>query len=213
VNEERTEGLWSPPGQGERRSPLPGFLTLPARGWRALSRRGRAAVLALAAALLVVAVLLVPPALDNAAQNEADERAAIAANRERIRLGLVEAQRPHRAALDRSQPVAAALAEVVGADARDRVRAGALDGPVAGTSCRPLRRSDGDPGHAGFTCLVERGRRGDAYRGRDIVLGYRFRARVELASGAAVWCKESPPPLHGDQEEFVKVPVSRACTG
>jgi hypothetical protein len=28
-----------------------------------------------------------------------------------------------------------------------------------------------------------------------------------------VWCKENPPPLHGDQEEFVKVPVSRACTG
>jgi hypothetical protein len=186
---------------------------LPARGWRALSRRGRAAVLALAAALLVVAVLLVPPALENAAQNEANERAAIAANRERIRRGLVEAQRPRRAALDTSVPVVAALAEVVGADARERVRAGTLEGPVDGTSCRPLRRSDGDPLHAGFTCLVERGRRREAYRDRDIVLGYRFRARVELASGAAVWCKESPPPLHGDQEEFVKVPVSRACTG
>jgi hypothetical protein len=213
VSEKRTEGLWSPPGEAERRSPLPGFLTLPARGWRALSRRGRAAVLALAAALLVVAVLLVPPALENAAQNEADERAAIAANRERIRRGLVEAQRPRRADLDPSLPVAAALAEAVGADARERIRAGTLDGPVAGTSCRPLRRSDGDPLHAGFTCLVERGRRGEAYRGRDIVLGYRFRGRVELASGAAVWCKESPPPLHGDQEEFVRVPVARACTG
>jgi hypothetical protein len=204
---------WTGPGQGARRAPLPGFLTLPARGWRALSRRGRAAVAALAAALLVVAVLLVPPALENAAQNEADERAAIAANRERIRRGLVEAQRPRRARLDPAAPVASALAEVVGADARERVRAGTLDGPVGDTSCRPLRRRDGDPLHAGFTCLVERGRREGAYRGRDIVLGYRFRARVELRSGAAVWCKESPPPLHGDQEEFVRAPVSRACTG
>ena len=204
---------WTSPGHGERRSPLPGFLTLPARGWRALSRRGRAAVLALAAALLVVAVLLVPPALDNAAQNEADERAAIAANRERIRRSLEEAQRPRRARLDPTVTVAVGLAEVVGADAARRVGAGTLDGPIAGVSCRPLRRSDGDPLHAGFTCLVERGRRGEAYRGRDIVLGYRFRAQVELASGAAVWCKESPPPLHGDQEEFVRVPVSRACTG
>ncbi len=204
---------WTNPGQGERRSPLPGFLSLPARGWQALSRGGRAAVVTLAAALLVVAVLLVPPALDNAAQNEADERAAIAANRERIRRDLVQQQRPRRARLDRSTPVVAAVAEEVGADARARVRAGTLEGPVSETSCRPLRRSDGDPLHAGFTCLAERGRRGEAYRGRDIVLGYRFRARVKLATGVAVWCKESPPPLHADQEEFVKVPVSPACTG
>jgi hypothetical protein len=213
VSGRRDEGPWTAPGRAERRSPLPGFLTLPARGWRGLSRRGRAGVVALAAALAVVVALLVPPALENAAQNEADEREAIAANRERIRRGLVAAQRPRRARLDRSAPVAAALAEAVGADARRRVGAGTLDGPVGDTSCRPLRRSDGDPLHAGFTCLVERGRRGEAYRGRDIVLGYRFRARVELASGAAVWCKESPPPLHGDQEEFVRVQVSRACTG
>jgi hypothetical protein len=158
-------------------------------------------------------VALVPPALDNAAENEADERAAIAANRERIRRELAESQRPRRARLDPSAPIAVALAEQVGGDARRRVRAGALNGPIDDTSCRPLRRGDGDPLHAGFTCLVERGRRGDAYRGRDIVLGYRFRARVELASGSAVWCKESPPPLHADQEEFVRVPVSRACTG
>jgi hypothetical protein len=204
---------WTSPGQGERRSPLPGFLSLPARGWRALSRGGRAAVVALAAVVAVVAGLLVPPALDNAAQNEADERAAIAANRECIRRELVEQQRPRRARLDPSAPVAAALAVEVEADARARVLAGTLDGPVGDTSCRPLRREDGDPVHAGFTCLVERGRREAAYRGRDIVLGYRFRARVELESGAAVWCKESPPPLHGDQEEFVKVPVARACTG
>jgi hypothetical protein len=36
---------------------------------------------------------------------------------------------------------------------------------------------------------------------------------VELKSGSAAWCKENPPPLHADQEEFVKVPVSRECTG
>jgi hypothetical protein len=63
-----------------------------------------------------------------------------------------------------------------------------------------------------FTCLVERGGRG-VYRGRDLLLGYRFRGRVELGTGLAAWCKENPPPLHADQEEFVRVPVSRACTG
>ena len=40
--------------------------------------------------------------------------------------------------------------------------------------------------------------------------GYRFKARVVRASGAAAWCKENPRPLHADQEEFVVVPLSRA---
>jgi hypothetical protein len=200
-------------GPGERHSAVPGFLSLPARGWSLLSSRGRAVVVAVAAALVALVAVLLPPALETASENRVKARSESAANRERIRRELVEQQRPHRARLDATAPVAAALAEVVGADARRRVGSGTLDGPVGHTSCRPVRRRDGDPAHAVYTCLVERARRGGAYRDRDIVIGYRFRARVELATGAAVWCKESPPPLHGDQEEFVKVPVSQACTG
>ena len=205
-------GDWTAPGGGERRSPLPNFLTLPARGWRSLSRGGRMVVLALAAALLALAVALVPPALENASQNEANERAAIAANRERIRRELVEQQRPRRARLSASEPIAPALAEQVRADARRRAVAGTLEGPMGNTACERIRRTGEDPRYATFTCLVERGERG-TYRGRDLLLGYRFRGRVELASGRAAWCKENPPPLHADQEEFVKVPVSPACTG
>jgi hypothetical protein len=198
--------------RGQRRSPLPNFLTLPARGWRALSRGGKALVAALAAALLALAVALVPPALDNASQNEANERAAIAANREQIRRDLVEQQRPRRARLSPSEPIAPALADQVRADARRRAVAGTLDGPIRNTGCERIRRAGEDPRYATFTCLVERGERG-TYRGRDLLLGYRFRGRVELASGRAVWCKENPRPLHPDTEEFVTVPIARACTG
>jgi hypothetical protein len=200
------------PAAGERRSPLPGFLTLPARAWRALSRRGRALVLALGAVLVVLAAALVPPALDNASRNEAEERAAIAANRERIRRELVEAQRPRRARLDAGAPIALALAEQVRADARRRVRAGTLDGPIRATTCRRIRRTAEDPRYATFTCLVEHAGRG-TYRGRDLLLGYRFRGRVELTGRRAAWCEENPRPLHPDTEEFVTVPLSRACTG
>jgi hypothetical protein len=196
----------------ERRSPLPSFLGLPTRGWRGLSRRGKAVVLAVGAALLGLAVALVPPALDNASQNEANERAAIAANRERIRRELIADQRPRRARLDLSQALAPALAEQVRADARRRARAGKLEGPIGNTACERITRTGEDPRYATFTCLVERGERG-TYRGRDLLIGYRFRGRVELASGRAAWCKENPRPLHPDTEEFVTVPVSRACTG
>jgi hypothetical protein len=198
--------------QPERRSPLPNVLGLPARGWRALSRGGKVVVMALGAALFALAVALVPPALENAAQDEANERAAIAANRERIRRELIEDQRPRRARLDASQPLAPALAEHVRGDARRRVRVGTLEGPIGNTACERISRTGEDPRYATFACLVERGARG-TYRGRDLLLGYRFRGRVELASGRAAWCKENPRPLHPDTEEFVTVPVSRACTG
>jgi hypothetical protein len=206
------QGEWTAPGGGERRPPLPNFLTLPARAWRPLSGRGRAAVVAVAVALVAVAVALVPPALDNASDNEADERAAIAANRERIRRELAEQQRPRWTVLPPDEPVAPALAAHVQADAHVRVREGTLDGPIGNTECERIERTGEDPRYATFTCLVERGGRG-TYRGRDLVLGYRFRGRVELKSGGAAWCKENPPPLHADQEEFVKVPISRECTG
>jgi hypothetical protein len=206
------QGEWTAPGGGGRRSPLPNFLKLPARAWRSLSRRGRAAVVGVAAALVAVAVALVPSALDNASENEANERAAIAENRERIRRELAEQQRPRWTVLPRDEPVTPALAAHVQADARVRVREGTLEGPIGNTECERIERAGEDPRHATFTCLVERGGRG-TYRGRDLVLGYRFRGRVELKSGSAAWCKENPPPLHGDQEEFVKVPVSRECTG
>jgi hypothetical protein len=205
-------GAWTAPGGGERRSPLPNFLTLPARGWRSLSRRGRMIVLALAAALLALAVALVPPALENASENEANERAAIAANRERMRRGLVQDQRPRRARLSASEPIAPALATHVRADARSRAEAGTLDGPIGNTACERITRTGEDPRYATFTCLVEHGGRG-TYRGRDLLLGYRFRGRVELASGLAVWCKENPRPLHPDTEEFVTVPLAQECTG
>jgi hypothetical protein len=203
---------WTTPGQGERRSPLPSFLTLPARGWRSLSGRGRAVVVALAVAHVALGVALVPPALDNASQNEADERAAIAKNRERIRRTLVEQQRPRWTVLPQGEPIGPALAAHVQADARVRVRDGTLDGPIGNTECERIERTGENPRFATFTCLVERGGRG-TYQGRDVLLGYRFRGRVELKSGSAAWCKENPPPLHADQEEFVKVPLSRECTG
>jgi hypothetical protein len=111
-----------------------------------------------------------------------------------------------------NEPVAPALATHVQADARVRVREGTLEGPIGNTECERIERTGEDPRYATFTCLVERGGRG-TYRGRDLLLGYRFRGRVELKSGSAAWCKENPPPLHADQEEFVKVPVSRECTG
>jgi hypothetical protein len=195
----------------ERRRALPNVLLLPRRGWRALSPAGKAVAVLIAAALLALAAVKLPPAIRNALENEANERAAIAANREQIRRELVRSQRPRRAVLEPDRPLAQALAAAVAADARRRVAAGDLQGPLGPTNCRPVRRA-AERDATVFTCLVEQHERA-AFGEREIVMGYRFRGRVAPASRRAAWCKENPRPLHGDQEEFVVVRLARACTG
>jgi hypothetical protein len=198
-------------GAEERRRALPNLLLLPARLWQLLPGWGRIGVGALLLALAAAVALLLPPALENAADNRENQRHAAAANLEQIRRDLIENQRPRRAIVPR--PVTpAGVAMAVGADFRQRVREGELEGPTGRTTCRPVR-----PQHERaaivFTCMAERGGEQGRYLDRNLVSGYRFKARVMRATGAAAWCRENPRPLHADQEEFVVVPLSRACTG
>jgi hypothetical protein len=195
----------------ERRSAVPGILRLPVRLWQIMPRWGRVATSALLAALAVAVAILLPPALENAADNRENTRRATAANLEEIRQNLIENQRPRRAVL--SQPLSAKeLAAAVGTDFERRVDAGELEGPVGPTTCRAVRPQP-SPTAIVYTCVAERGSERGVYLDRNLVSGYRFKARVVRASGAAAWCKENPRPLHADQEEFVVVPLSRACTG
>ncbi len=195
----------------ERRSAMPGVLRLPGRLWRLMPRWGRVATGALLVALATAVAILLPPALENAADNRENQRRATAANLEEIRQNLIASQRPRRAVL--SQPLSAdGLAAAVGADFQRRVDAGELEGPAGPTTCRPVRPQP-SPAAIVYTCVAERGNGKGVYLDRELVSGYRFKARVVRATGGAAWCKENPRPLHADQEEFVVVPLSRACTG
>jgi hypothetical protein len=195
----------------ERRSAVPNVLALPARLWRLMPGWGRLAVGALLAAVVATVAILLPPAIEKGAVNRENERRAEAANLEQIRRDLVESQRPRRAVLERPLNPAR-LEAAVGVDFRQRVEAGEVEGPAGPTTCRPVRPQP-DPAAIVFTCVAERGREKGVYLDRKLVSGYRFKARVVRATGVAAWCKENPRPLHADQEEFVVVPLSRACTG
>jgi hypothetical protein len=201
----------------ERRRPLANLFRLPGQLWRLLPPLGKVAVGLALAGLAALAAVLVPPALENGSENRVNQRRAAAANLEEIRRRLVEDQRPRRATLSlpgnvTATEIARRVAPHVAADARHRARAGTLKGPIGRTSCRPVRRPQ-EAGSLVLSCLAEQFREAGAYRDRDIVSGYRFRARVIYATGQVAWCKENPRPLHPDQEEFVVVDLSRACTG
>jgi hypothetical protein len=204
--------------QDDRYDPLPNFLLLPVRAWRALGRRGRALAAVVAVALAALAVALVPAAVETGSENRANERRQRAADREQIRRTLIADQRPRRARLPRTalgspERMAAATAPLVAADARKRAAAGDLDGPIGRSACQPVDGRGTTARAVVLSCVVERGRGRGTYRGRDLLVGYRFRARVTRTTGAVAWCKENPRPLHPDQEEFVTVPLSRDCTG
>ncbi len=179
-------------GAEERRSAVPNLLLLPARLWRLMPRWGRFAVGALLVALAAAVAILLPAALENAADNREAERRAEAANLEQIRRDLIESQRPRRAVL--SRPVSAAgLEAALGADFARRVRAGELEGPAGPTTCRPVQPQP-EPSAIVFTCIAERGEERGVYRDRNLVSGYRFRARVGARDRSRGLVQGEPAP-------------------
>jgi hypothetical protein len=214
---------WTPPGQGERYDPLPGFLLLPARAWRKQSPRGRRITGAVILAA-VVAMAVTWPYVQRARRAGETERAAIAAEHRAASLRLlIEDQRPRRDALspsirDRIRGngglqassaaglVATRLESAITHDVRARIAEGSLDGPLLQTTCDPVKvrsRLGAD-----YNCFATIGR---AQSGERVLeSGYRFSARAQLPAGTLAWCKENPRPLH-PTSYVLSVPISREC--
>jgi hypothetical protein len=214
---------WTPPGQGERYDPLPGFLMLPARAWRKLSPGGRRITGAVILAA-VVATAVVWPYVQRARRAGEAERAAIAAEHRAASLrALIEDQRPRRDALPPSIRarirdsgglqassaaglVATKLESAIARDVRTRIAQGKLEGPLVQTACDPVKvrsRLGAD-----YNCFATIGRAQSG--GRVLETGYRFSARAQLPAGTLAWCKENPRPLH-PTSYVLSVPISPEC--
>jgi hypothetical protein len=215
-----------PPGELERRPPLPGVLGLPRRAWRGLSPGWRRVVVVLGVLSLAGLAIAIPAAVRTGydvadSAREARARADAAHRRE-----LIEDQRP------RSVPVGAAVvndvrrlggltnpaaAAIVGArmedgitaDVQSRIRAGLLEGPVRDTECRPVRdRAAREASYNCFTLAIRRDFRAQGVG--ELSVGYRFLGHADLAAAQVFWCKQNPQPLH-PTSFVVKVPLSTRC--
>jgi hypothetical protein len=217
-----------PPGESERRRPLPGVLGLPRSAWRGLSPGWRRVVVVLGVLSLAGLAIAIPAAVRTGhdvadAAREADARAKAARRRE-----LIEDQRP------RSVPVGAAVvndvrrlggltnpaaAAIVGArmedgitaDVQSRIRSGLLEGPARDTECRQVQQPGREASYNCFTLSDRRDFRGVLPPSKaELSVGYRFSGRADLAAARLFWCKENPPPLH-PTSFVVKVPLSMRC--
>lgn len=187
---------------------------MPAVPWRRVAFGG----VGLAVVLAVAAALIIPPleqGKEEGAAREAAERAAVVrANVARLRAD----QRVHLATVAAGD--AAALVEqlrrAITADARGRVAAGKLDGPILGTDCEAAAPNVAvRAGTRVYKCLAATSgyAPGSSRYGYRIRTGYSFVATIDFRRGTLTWCKYNPRP----GEKYVRgngyVQLSPRCAG
>lgn len=185
----------------------------------------RAKLLALAGLILaaVVLVTLIIPAINGSKGRTATrERRAHEAfvSRERARLIAEESAHHGRSAAaarlhadgDDAGARAALLASArtdVGRDARSRVAAGSLDGPIRNVSCDYEPHDTGPRAH--LACLAITASLVDGAANTTRV-GHPFIVSASLSDGRYAWCKENSPPGEGATGTSVFVPPPADCT-
>jgi hypothetical protein len=218
------------PSQGapDRYEPLPGVAGLPGWVWRKLPRAGRIA-LALLPVAVVALVIVLGPGIDESK----DERAQA----ERERLAQLEAERVERLRAEqrprfgRGAPagedlaaraaLVAALPDAIQADARRRVAAGALDGPIRVVECEPYPRTvEGRGAHLDpsqpsgrYACLAITREVQATELNEAAAIGHPYRVEVDFATGRYAFCKVSGRAGEGSIGRQVIVPVPAVCGG
>jgi predicted nucleic acid-binding Zn ribbon protein len=211
-------------------------------------RPRRRVVVAVALALLAVVVLsaAVVPGL----RRDAEERRAQEAERQQAleaaeRVRLERDARPHRAQgpplRAGEDPLAhrAALLrraeQLITRDARARIRAGTLDGPVAGTACEPfphtiarLQLEASAGARAGrYDCVAYKRRfelPPSGGRRRTGLFGFPYWVVIDYRRSTLVWCKVTPRAGEGGRSlaaapvpvpcrEPTRRPALRGCSG
>jgi hypothetical protein len=212
----------------DRYEPLPGVTRLPSWVWRRLPRAAKVGV-----ALLPLVALGLVLALGPGIERGKEERAsAQAERREQARAARIEGLRreqqprfgrgtPAMASLAARERLLADAAASVGRDARARVAAGALNGPIERVACEPFPRSverrgaEGDPSRrfGRYACLAVTGEFGPTEASEGGMIGHPYRLRVDFENGRYAFCKVSGRPGEGSIATTPHVSVPRVCGG
>jgi hypothetical protein len=212
----------------DRYEPLPPITRLPAWIWRRLPRAGKVGV----ALLPVVAVALVL-ALGPGIERGKEERATAEAERlEQARAERVERlRREQQPRFASGEPAAASLAgrrrllsdatSAVRGDARARVEAGTLSGPIRRVECEPYPRTvEGRGAHEDlsrrvgrYACLAVTAGFGATAEHEGGAIGHPYRVRIDFDSGRYAFCKVAGRAGEGSIGQVPIVPIPAACGG
>jgi len=212
----------------DRYEPLPSVGRLPGWIWRRLPTPAKVLVGLLPLVAIGLVVALAPGiqrSKEERARSEAQQiEQARAARAERIR----DVQRPRFA---RGEPAGASLAArgrllrdaslAVRADARTRVAAGTLKGPIRGVQCEPFPRTVAGTGaedqpsqrFGRYSCLAATILIGATASHEAGAIGHPYRMRIDFDTGRFALCKVVGRAGEGGITEREAVPVPRACGG
>jgi hypothetical protein len=212
----------------DRYEPLPGITGLPGWLWRRLPKAGKVVVALLPLALVALALLLGPGIDRSKDEREQARSERLARQRAERNARLRLEQRPR---FGRGPAAGADIAQRttllrearsgVEDDARRRVAARSLEGPVRWVTCAPHPPSvEGKGDHldpakesGNYACLavtsevpVGEGSEGGA-------IGHPYRLRIDFGSGRYALCKVSGQAGEGASAAQPPLPVPRACGG
>ncbi|MGH2832722.1 MAG: hypothetical protein ACRDK2_08095 [Solirubrobacteraceae bacterium] len=146
--------------------------------------------------VLTLAVWIAVRAINDAGPSQSERLANQEADRE-SQIIIEEDQAPRTSALHSAAGARHQLQLAIGADLHERIRQGALSGPVQGVRCLPYAaaRSGREP----FRCTAQ-----------AAGVSYPFLGVVNMRARQLTWCKVDPPPVAGGPQE---VAVSPRCRG
>jgi hypothetical protein len=192
--------VWTPP-KGLEVPPVP---------WRKIAIWGALAAIVLGAAAAIAVPKIDQSKKEGAAQRAREQAAADAAERARLSAD----QRIHRVAIPVGVSAVAALESAITADAKQRVTAKTITGPILSTSCEPAGVAVVQfPQSRVYKCFVKTatGLRGE---GKDVLgTGYPFVATIYEKQRTAAWCKQNPHADEKGSKGDLRVKVSPVCAG
>jgi hypothetical protein len=214
--------------QPDRYEPLPGIIDLPAWLWRRMPAAAKLGLVAALVALVVVALLIGPgirQSKSERARAEQQQRLRARAAREaQIR----REQRPRFAdgpaatsgVAARRRLLDVASASVL-ADARRRVAAGQLSGPIRSIDCEPFPRNvagigaedSTDQRFGRYACLAVTAEFKKSESNSGGLLGHPYRMRIDFDTGRYAFCKIAGRPGEGQLKRRIGVTVPPVCGG
>jgi hypothetical protein len=214
--------------EGDRFEPLPGIAALPGWVWRRLPKAGKAAM-ALLPFVVIALVIVLGPGIDRSKDDRARAQSERLARQRAERVARLRVEQRPR--FGRGTPAGSDVARrtallgearaAVESDARRRVAAGSLDGPVRRVECEPYPRTVAgkgahlDPAQATgrYSCLAITHDVPASERAEAAAIGHAYRVRIDFASGRYALCKIAGRAGEGSLGAAAVVTVPRACGG
>lgn len=214
--------------QPDRYEPLPGIFDVPGWLWRRTPPLARAALVVALVALTVVGIVIGPDIQRSKSERERAEQQQRLEARQAREARIRREQRPVFArgrAATSGVPARRGLVDVVSeaihADARRRVAAGQLRGPIRGVTCEPFPRNVAGIGaddstaerFGRYACLAVTARFEESKESLAGVLGHPYRVRVDFDTGRYAFCKIAGRPAEGQLKRRLGVTVPTVCGG